>query len=487
MADTVVDRTPPSVSLRIGADRLTSGSGGEHGHVNPCTGKVDATVPLAGKAEVDQAVQVAQEAFQSWRKTRPAGRRQLLLRLAELIEANGPELNRLGTLDNGISNASGVMPLMSAEWTRYYAGWCDKLSSEVVASPGDTGVFSYTLSQPYGVIGAIITWNAPLFSVAMKVPAIVAAGNTVVIKPSELTPFTGQLLMDLVAEAGFPPGVINVLPGSADAGDALVTHPLVKKVSFTGGPATARLILRSCAESMKPVVLELGGKSANIVFEDANIESAASLGTILSCGMMAGQSCNFGTRMLVQRSVYEQVVERAKTAADNIKVGDPFEPGVLSGPVINEAALQRILGMIDRAKSDGARLVAGGHRLGGDLSDGFYIAPTVFADVDPDSEIAQKEVFGPVLAITPFEDEADAIAIANNSEYGLSGYVQTADLRRALRVVEEMETGEVLVNGAPNMAAFRPYGGIGMSGVGKEGGRQGIEEFLRIKGVGIAG
>ena len=482
-----IDRVPPTVHLRIGDQRLASGSGGQHGHIDPCTGKVDATIPLAGPAEVDRATGVAADAFDGWRRTRPAERRRLLTRLADLIDANTAELARVGTLDNGMPNASGITIGIAAEWTRYYAGWCDKLSSEVVGTVAEAGAFSYTLHQPYGVVAAIITWNAPLLSLAMKVPAMVAAGNTVVVKPSELTPFTGELFMDLVAEAGFPPGVINMVPGGPEAGEALVTHPKVKKVSFTGGVTTAQRILRSCADTMKPVVLELGGKSANIIFEDADLQSAATLGTVLSCGMMAGQSCNFGTRMLVQRSVYDQVVERAAAAAASFKVGDPFEAGVMSGPVISEASLERILGIIDRAKGEGARLVAGGSRLGGDLSDGYFIAPTVFADVAPDSELAQTEVFGPVLAITPFETDDEALEIANNSRYGLSGYVQTANLRRALRLAEEMVTGEVLINGAPNMMVGRPYGGIGMSGVGKEGGRQGIEEFLRIKGVGIAG
>lgn len=480
-----IDRTPPSVTLRIGDERRDKGSGGQHGHVNPCTGKVDGTIPLAGPAEVDAAAKSAHEAFQAWRQSRPALRRQALLRLADLLEANGAEFGRLGTLDNGIPT-TGVMASIAAEWTRYYAGWCDKLSSDVVGSLADGGAFSYTLAQPYGVIGAVITWNAPLLSLAMKLPAIVAAGNTVVVKPSELTPFTGERYMDLVAEAGFPPGVINMVPGSAAAGESLVSHDLVKKVSFTGGMTTARKILQSCAETMKPVVLELGGKSANIIFEDADLDRAVAQGTALSCAVMAGQSCNFGTRMLVQRSIYDDVIARVRAAAEAFTIGDPFELGVVAGPVISEAALERILGMVERAKSDGARLVTGGHRLGGGLSDGFYIAPTVFADVDPDSELAQSEVFGPVLAITPFDDENDAIDIANNSRYGLSGYLQTADLRRALRVSEELVTGEVLVNGAPNLMVNRPYGGIGLSGVGKEGGRLGLEEFLRVKGVGIA-
>lgn len=486
MSDKAVDRTPPAVYLRIGGERLPRGSGGEHGHINPCTGKVDATIPLAGRADIDRAVQAAEEAFGGWRRTRPAERARALLRLADLMEDHADELGRVSTIDNGIPT-TGIMASISAQWTRYYAGWCDKLSSEVVGTLGGDGAFSYTLAQPYGVIAAIITWNAPLLSLAMKVPAIVAAGNTVVVKPSELTPFTSQLFMDLVAESGMPEGVINLLPGSVEAGQALVEHELVRKVSFTGGPATATRILESCAASMKPVVLELGGKSANIIFEDADLDRAVAQGAALSCAVMAGQSCNFGTRMLVQRTVYDDVVDRVKKVAGSFKIGDPFEPGVIAGPVISQASLDRILAMVERAQKAGARLVTGGHRLGGDLSDGYYLAPTVFADVDPASELAQTEVFGPVLAIIPFDTEDDAVAIANDTRYGLSGYIQTADLRRALRVAEELVTGEVLINGAPNLMVNRPYGGHGLSGVGKEGGRLGIEEFLRVKGVGIAG
>jgi aldehyde dehydrogenase (NAD+) len=480
------DRTPPPVFLRIGAERREAGSGGEHNHVNPATGEVDVSIPLAGSSDVSDAVLTADEAFRSWRSSRPSTRRNLLFALANLLNQHADELGRLSTLDNGIPT-TGVMASISAEWTRYYAGWCDKLSSDVVGSMTDDGVLSYTLGQPYGVVGAVITWNAPLLSLAMKVPAILAAGNTVVIKPSELTPFTGQLFMDLVEEAEMPEGVVNLLPGAGEAGDALVRHELVKKVSFTGGPGTAKQILAACAETMKPVVLELGGKSANIVFEDADLDRAVAQGTALSCGVMAGQSCNFGTRMLVQRSIYEEVLDRVKRTAESFKIGDPFEPGVLAGPVVSASALERILQMIDRAGREGARLITGGGRLGGALSGGYFLAPTVFADVDPDSELAQNEVFGPVLAVIPFEDEDDAVAIANNSRYGLSGYIQTKDLTRALRVAEQLDTGEVLINGAPNLMVNRPYGGYGMSGVGKEGGRLGIEEFLRVKGVGVAG
>jgi aldehyde dehydrogenase (NAD+) len=308
----------------------------------------------------------------------------------------------------------------------------------------------------------------------------------VVCKPSELTPFSGELFMDLVEEAGVPVGVCSVLPGGPSAGEALVVHPKVRKVSFTGGPATASKILHDCADTMKPATLELGGKSANIIFDDADLDAACGLGAMMSVGILSGQGCAFPTRMLVQQPVYEDVIARVDMVAKGIPVGDPWDPSVLAGPLVNEAALERILGMIERAKNDGARLITGGSRIGGDLAAGYFIEPTVFADVDPDSELAQNEVFGPVLAITPFDDEEEAIRIANNTRYGLSGYIQTQNLSRGLRVAEELVTGEVLINGAANLRVQRPFGGIGISGMGKEGGKLGIEEFLRIKSVGVA-
>jgi len=484
-----VDRTRPAVHLRIGGESLREGSGGVHDHIDPSTGQVDAQIPLAGAAEVDQAVQSAHVAFQSWRRTAPAERRRLLMRLADLIEENTAEFTRRGTLDNGTPlSVSGRFVPMAAEWTRYYAGWADKIAGDLTASITDTGELGYTLPQPYGVIGVIITWNGPLISLAMKVPAALAAGNTVVVKPSELTPFCAELFADLVEQAGIPAGVVNILPGTAEAGTAMVEHPLVQKVTFTGGPETARKILRACAEQIKPTVMELGGKSANILFEDADLEVACTHGTFLPVATLSGQGCAFPTRMLVQRSIYAEVVGRVEALAKTITVGDPFAPETMSGPVISEAALERILGVIDRAKADGARLVTGGGRLrlDGPLAGGYYVEPTVFADVDPHSELAQQEVFGPVLSIIPFETEEDAIAIANATRYGLSAYVQTKDLRRAHRIAEALVSGEVLINGAANLAVHRPFGGVGISGFGKEGGRHGIEEFLRVKSVGIA-
>ena len=487
MTTTTLDTTRPEVSLRIGGEKRRTASGGTFQHVNPCNGAPDAEIPLAGVIEVDEAAKVAQEAFLTWRQTNPTERRRVLMRLAELIEQHSDDFVRLGTFDNGTpTSLVGGLVAMSVEWTRYYAGWADRITSEVSGSYRAHGEFSYTLSQPYGVIGVIITWNGPLISLAMKVPAALAAGNTVVIKPSELTPFSATLFADLAAEAGIPDGVINVVPGSAEAGAALVEHPLIKKVSFTGGPDTARKILHACADHIKPSVMELGGKSGNIVFEDANLDLACSVGTMMSVGLMSGQGCALPTRMIVAHPIYDDVLARVSGMASMIKVGDPFETDTVAGPVVNKAALQRITGMIESAKKDGARLITGGERIGGGLADGYFLQPTVFADVDPQSELAQKEVFGPVLSIIPFDTEQEAIEIANSTPYGLSGYVFTNDLKRAHRVAEEMETGEVLINGAAPLTVHRPFGGIGISGMGKEGGRQGLDEFLRTKSVSIA-
>ncbi|GAA4663511.1 aldehyde dehydrogenase family protein [Gordonia humi] len=477
----MTDRTPPPVHLHIGDATLATGSAAAYDHVDPATGTVNAQIPMADAADVDRAAIAAHEAFDSWRRTTPQERRALLHRLADLIDANADEFGRRAALDNGTpAQAAAAGVAAAAEWTRYYAGWADKLTGEVQGDPLSEGEFAYSLAQPYGVIGIIITWNGPLISLSMKIPAAVAAGNTVVVKPSEMTPFAPELFAELVKEAGFPPGVINILPGTAEAGAQLVTHDLVKKVSFTGGPVTAAKILQACAPSMKPAVLELGGKSANIVFDDADPAAVCPHAAMMSVGLLTGQGCAFPTRLLVQESIYDQIVEGVAAVARTIVTGDPFDVDTVSGPVVNEAAADRIMGVIERAKNDGARLVCGGHRVD---RPGFFIEPTVFADVDPGSELAQNEVFGPVLAITKFRTEAEAIEIANSTEYGLSGYIQTADLKRATRVAAELETGEVLINGAANLAARRPFGGIGLSGTGKEGARAGIEEFLQVKSV----
>lgn len=477
----------PSPSLRIGGKILTEGSF-VHQHIDPATGQPNAQVPMANATHVDEAVQAAHQAFIQWRALPAGTRARMLMKLADLMEQNAELLAEAGTADNGAPRTTaGNMVGAAVEWTRYYAGWADKLPLGRISSNGGSGgSFGHTLRQPYGVIGAIITWNAPLMSLAMKVPAALAAGNSIVIKPSELTPFTPTVFADLAREAGIPDGVINIVPGGPDAGAALVEHPLVKKISFTGGPATARIIAASCAKTFKPMVLELGGKSANIVFEDADLDKAAGHAAFFAFGMMSGQACALPTRLLVQESIYEAFIEKVSQVAQSFPMGDPAGEYTMCGPVINQAAIDRIESMVERAQAEGGRVVTGGTRAGGELAEGFYYPPTIVADVDPAGFLAQNEVFGPVLAVIPFRDEQHAVEIANGTDYGLSGYVWTSDLGRGLRLAESLETGEVAINGAFNATAERPFGGIGHSGMGNEGGLEGLEEFFWTKSVGIS-
>ncbi len=481
------DSSCPAGCLLIGDEVIEQASGGVYTHINPATGKAQAEIPLAGVAETEKAVATAKTAFDTWRGMPGRDRAALLHRLADLIKQNASEFQRLAVLEGGtpFSMAAGGAGL-AEEWTRYYAGWADKLDGQVVSSyPSDE--FIYTLPEPYGVVGIIVTWNGPLISLGMKVIPALAAGNTVVVKPAEQTPFVAAMFGKLALEAGIPAGVINILPGAVESAQALIGHPDVQKISFTGGPVTARKLLHQCAELLKPSVMELGGKSANIVFEDADLDSAAQHAATMSVGLLSGQGCELPTRLLVQESVYDEMVERVVAIAKALPIGDPRDVNTFIGPVINEEACERILGMVERAKESGAgRLVLGGERLGGELADGFFLSPTVFADVDPHSEIAQQEVFGPVLVIQKFSTEEEVIDIANSTQYGLGGYIQTNDLKRAHRVAAALRTGFVHINGSRNIPAHAPFGGLGLSGFGKEGGRPGLDEFVRLKTVSLA-
>jgi aldehyde dehydrogenase (NAD+) len=478
---------PPDVKLRVGDRRLAVGSGGVYQHVNPATGKIQADIPLSGIVEMNDAIDAAHTAFDVWRRWAPTARRDALLRLAALLESNGKLFAAYHALDNGSPLAIGNGAWQQAKaWTNYYAGWADKLDGAVGTNYMSDTDFTYSLAEPYGVIAVIITWNGPLISLGMKVSPALAAGNTVVVKPSEFTPFSADLFGQLVQQAGIPDGVCNIVPGGVDAAEALVAHPRVQKVTFTGGPATARKILASCAQHLKPAVLELGGKSANLIFPDANLDHACPYGVQLSVMRMSGQGCSFPTRMLVHQDIYDEVSERVAALARAIKIGDPFDPSVDMGPVVNEAALTRILGVIENAKSQNAgKLVAGGARVGGELRDGFFVQPTIFTDVDPDSDLAQLEVFGPVLSIIRFSSEEQAIKIANNTGYGLAAHFHTRDVRRVHRLAGELRGGTIMVNGGRSLKPGLPFGGDGLSGYGREGGRQGIDEFIRPKTVAI--
>jgi acyl-CoA reductase-like NAD-dependent aldehyde dehydrogenase len=410
-------------------------------------------------------------------------RRRLMLKFAHLIRENKDALVRLAIVENGAPwMTSQGLPALAAEYFEYYAGWTDKVGGDVVTT-WPTPAFDYTLEEPYGVIGVIVPWNGPVVSFGQVAAPAIAGGNCVVIKPPELAPYSCLRLGELALKAGIPPGVINVVAAGPEGGEALTRHPGIDKLHFTGSGGTAKKILAGALTNLTPVGLELGGKSARLVFADAD-RSSAVRNTIAAAVNNAGQGCVAGTRILVEQTIYDSFVADCQQALEGIQVGDPMAPTTLMGPVINEAACNRILGVIHRASDAGGRLVTGGERIGGDLAKGYFIAPTMFADVDNSADIARHEVFGPVIAFIPFKDEEQAVRIANDSEFALAAYIETEDLRRAHRLVPALEAGGVVLNASfPNMCPSAPFGGNKQSGVGRIGGIAGLREFTRPKNV----
>jgi aldehyde dehydrogenase (NAD+) len=483
-----MSRNPPPLTLQIDGSELLSGSGGRYIHVSSVSGMPQAEIPLAGPAEIDKAVAAAKRASVGWRATRGDERRRLLTRLADLVMDNAAEFGRLAAIEGGIPFAvgSGFAPTIAADWIRYYAGWADKIEGQLISTyPSDD--FAYISPEPYGVIGIIVTWNGPLVSLGMKVPAALAAGNAVVIKPSEISPFCPGLFGRLVEQAGFPAGVVNILPGGPAAGQRLIEHPDVDKISFTGGPSTASKIMHSCADALKPMVMELGGKAANVVFNDVDLDATAAQAVYHSIGVLSGQACAIPTRLVVHTEIYDALVTRIVGLVKGMVVGDPFDSKTAIGPLINEAAAVRVKGLIDAAiTGKKMKLMTGGGRVLGRFAAGAYVEPTIFTEVESKDPLAQNEIFGPVLTVHRFETEAEAIAIANDTRYGLGGYLHTNDLKRAHRVAAALKTGNVWINGARTLSAQMPFGGVGVSGFGREGGKAGLDEFLRFKGIGIA-
>ncbi len=472
----------PAISAIIGG-KSVQGSGALHPHIYPATGQVTREVRLADGADVDAAVAAARLAAPAWRAMNGDKRRDLFFKLASLCEANMAQLGALVTAENGsISMAAPYMAMDAAQKFRYFGGWADKIQGRTISTWGGPA-HDYIAYEPYGVVGAIIPWNGPLFAVTMVIAPALAAGNTLVIKSPELAPWSVIRLGELFIEAGFPAGVVNVVTGGGDVGAAMVAHPGIDKIQFVGSGATAKKILVSAAQSLKPCGLELGGKSAVIVFADADLQDAAKRG--LSGAVSAnGQGCVNGTRLLVQRPVYEAYLQMLGAMANHVKVGDPMDSKTTMGPVISEDALARILGIVDQGRKDGARLIAGGARIGGDHAAGSFLPITILADVDPNSALTRQEVFGPVLAVTPFDSEEEAIALANGSDYGLGGYIHTQNLARAHSVAAALDAGMIQVNGAgEGMTPCVPFGGMKQSGYGRLGGEAGLHEFLRVKNV----
>ncbi len=477
-----IDVLIPAGGLLIGDQWVHESSRERREHVNPATGQPLASFVMGGPAEVDAAVQAARAAFPAWRDVAPADRRDIISEIARLLQHHDPELGLLRTLELGAPRKRRRGRSMAAEYFSYYAGWPDKLEGRVI--PTGSNALDFTRPEPYGVIAVIIPWNGPIVAAGMKVAPALAAGNCVVLKPSEFGPLAALRFAEICQEAGLPAGVLNVVTGDGEAGAPLVRHPGVDKISFTGGIATAKRIMAAAAEQLTPLTLELGGKSAAIVFPDANLELAAQVGVMTSIGSLSGQGCVLPTRILVADPVYDQMQQLVLSAVSKLGVGDPFADGIQVGPVINSAACERILGVIDQARGARAgKLLVGGYREGGALADGYYVAPTVFGDVDNSSSLAQDEVFGPVLCLERFSDDADAVALANDTKYGLGGIVFTRDLGRAHRVAAALDAGFIGINAFPPMPPNAPFGGVKQSGFGREGGEAGIQEFLRLKNV----
>jgi len=451
--------------------------------INPATEEVICSVSEATEKDVDIAVAAARKAYETvWRKVTPEDRGKMLVNLANLIEKHADTLAAVEALDNGkaIAMAKGDVGMV-AGCLRYYGGWADKIEGKVIDTNPDT--FTYTRQEPIGVCGQIIPWNFPLLMWAWKIGPAIATGNVVVIKTAEQTPLSGLVAASLIKEAGFPPGVINIISGIGKiAGAALSSHMDVDKIAFTGSTIVGRQIMKAAAGSnLKKVTLELGGKSPNIVFNDADLENAISW---VNFGIFFnhGQCCCAGSRVYVQSGIYDKFVERFKARAIANKVGDPFAADTFQGPQVSQLQFDRIMGYISEGKKEGATVVTGGGRHG---DKGYFIQPTIFSDVTEDMKIMQEEIFGPVCSISKFETEEEIIATGNNSTYGLAAAVHTTNLNTALRVANNIRAGTVWVNSYNMLHHQIPFGGFKESGIGRELGEAALSNYTQCKSVSI--
>ena len=472
-----------ATKLLINNQWVDSASGKTFPTINPATGEVICQVAEADAADVDIAVRAAREAFERgpWRKMAASERGRLLNRLADLIERHADELARLESLDNGKPYAvasAADLPLTIACY-RYYAGWADKVQGRTI--PVNGNYFCYTRLEPVGVVGQVIPWNFPLLMQAWKLGPALATGNTVVMKPAEQTPLTALRVGELIVEAGFPPGVVNLLPGyGPTAGAAIARHMDVDKVAFTGSTEVGHLIMEASAKSnLKRVTLELGGKSPNIVFADADLDQAIE-GAHFALFFNQGQCCCAGSRLFVEEKAYDEFVERSAARARRRTVGDPFDPGTEQGPQVDQDQYNKVMRYIDSGKKEGARLVCGGGSVG---DRGYFIQPTVFADVKDDMTIAREEIFGPVMSIIKFRDIDEVVERANRTEYGLAAAVWTRDIGKAHAIANSVRAGTVWVNCYDVFDAAAPFGGFKQSGIGRELGEYGLQQYTEVKTV----
>ena len=454
--------------------------------IDPSSGLAWATLPAAGAADVDRAVRAAHRAFTEgkWARMTATARGALLHRLGDLLEQAAPRLAELETRDTGkIIRETRAQIGYIADYYRYYGGLADKIEgAHLPADKPDMEVF--LRREPIGVVAAVVPWNSQLFLAAVKLGPALAAGCTVVLKASEDAPVPLLEFARLIDEAGFPPGVVNVLTGlGAECGRTLTSHPLVARIAFTGGPATARQVMRNAADNLAHVTLELGGKSPVVVFADADLDSACNA-VIAGIFAASGQSCVAGSRLLVQRAAHDQLLEMLVRRAAAIRIGDPQDKATEMGPLATRRQLDHIAEMIGRSVAAGARVIAGGRQPPG-LDQGFYYEPTILACAGGTVPCMRDELFGPVLSVMPFEDEADAVAKANDTAYGLAAGVFTRDLARAHRMIRAIRTGVVWVNTYRAISPIVPFGGRGLSGLGREGGSEAVRDYTRSKSVWI--
>ena len=468
--------------LLIGGEWQPATSGRTIDSTDPASGEVIGAVMAGGAADVDRAVQAATAAFGGWSASAGGQRAKLLWALADRIAENARSLALLESLDNGMPVAVANFAIMGAvESLRYNAGWAGKIGGETVdvSAPRHQ---AFTLREPVGVVGAIVPWNFPFAMTVGKLAQILAAGCTAVLKPSELTSFTALRLGELIAEAGFPAGVVNIVTGyGSEAGQALVDHPGVAKIAFTGSTLTARKLIAGAAGNFKRLALELGGKSPTLIFADADVKAAAE-GAAMGVFMNSGQVCVAGSRVLVERSAFDQVVEVIAARARNLRVGPGRARDTEIGPLISAQHRERVLGYVESGRREGGEIVTGGQARGGP---GYFVEPTVFVNVQSRHRIMREEIFGPVVAVVPFDDLDGAIGIANDTEYGLSASVWTRDIGKALTAAKRIQAGTVRINGGTGLDAALPFGGYKQSGWGRENGRMGVEEYTEVKSVAI--
>nr|WP_315529456.1 aldehyde dehydrogenase family protein [uncultured Achromobacter sp.] len=468
--------------LFIGGRFTDALAGGTIDILNPHDGTRITTIAAADAADVDLAVQAAQRAFPAWSRMAAADRGRLLLKLADLIDANAEELAQLETLDTGhpIRDTRGLDVPRTAACFRYFGGMADKLLGSVV--PVETGFLNYVRRAPIGVVGQIVPWNFPLMFTSWKLGPALAAGNTVVLKPSELTPLSTLRIAELIAAAGFPDGVVNVVPGYGHtAGQRLAEHPAVGKIAFTGSTATGRRIVQASQGNLKRVQLELGGKGANIVFDDANLDAAIN-GAAWAIFHNQGQACIAGSRLMLHDNIADAFLERFTALANSIRLGDPRLPDTEMGPLTSAQHRDKVLSYTQIARDQGARVLAGGQAPGGELSAGYYVAPTI-VEAKPHDRVSQEEVFGPFVTVLRFGNDEEALSIANATDYGLGSGLWTRDLARAHKMAGAIEAGMCWINCYKRVNPGSPFGGVGQSGYGREMGFEAMHDYTEARSV----